>query len=72
MDARDRDEGGTALFWCIAHYNHTSNGDQLFTIIKQLIALGADVNIPTNHGLTPLMTAADNGILSVVEMLIEA
>jgi ankyrin repeat protein len=40
-------------------------------MIRELAKLGADVNIPTNDGYTPVYIAAKNGDQDVVNLLKE-
>ena len=48
----------TAL-WLAAHYNHK-------TVAKALISWGASVNQRCSQGLTPLLTAAQNGHTDII------
>ena len=41
-------------------------------MVKQLLAAGADVNMPTKEGMTALMLAASVGNTEMVEILLEA
>jgi len=42
------------------------------SIVKLLIARGADINRPNMHNYTPLLLASDEGFVSVVETLLTA
>jgi uncharacterized protein len=42
-----------------------------YECVEALAAAGADVNVPTPEGVTPLMTALDNGSNSVVKLLLD-
>ncbi len=51
LDVNSRDaKGDTMLFYLLTHYAD-------FDMAKTLINAGADVNLPSNNGLTPLLVA---------------
>lgn len=51
LDVNSRDaQGDTMLFYLLTHYAD-------FDMAKTLINAGADVNLPSNNGLTPLLVA---------------
>ena len=51
LDVNSRDaQGDTMLFYLLTHYAD-------FNMAKALINAGADVNLPSNNGLTPLLVA---------------
>lgn len=51
LDVNSRDaQGDTMLFYLLTHYAD-------FNMAKTLINAGADVNLPSNNGLTPLLVA---------------
>lgn len=51
LDVNSRDaQGNTMLFYLLTHYAD-------FDMAKTLIKAGADVNLPSNNGLTPLLVA---------------
>jgi len=73
-------EGGfTALILAIVSYNEIAaikqvehdNTNPSMSIIKRLLEVGADVNISTDGGNTPLQEASLQGNLDVVKILLE-
>ena len=42
-----------------------------YACVEALVAAGTDVNVPTPEGVTPLMTALDNGANDVAKLLID-
>jgi len=56
---------GYPILWRAADENYVN-------IVKLLIGKGADVNLPTRSGTTPLMAAAKNRNVDIVKMLLKA
>ena len=46
--------------------------DEIRGRLKERLKNGADVNAPSDSGLTPLMTASRYGLLDMVKLLIDA
>ena len=61
MNAKESD-GATALYVAIANDKDD--------VVKALIDKGADVNIADNTGRTPLMVAAEKGLLAITQALL--
>ena len=64
IDARDHEEGATAL--------HFAAADNLLTLLSLLLLAGANKDVAQNSGKTPLHRAAENGHLEVVSQLLAA
>ena len=59
-----KSENGSAILHVASLYGHSS-------VVSTLLNNGADPNIATNDGRTPLMIASENGYADVVELLLE-
>jgi len=66
IDTLDR-IGLTPLMWAIKEYKNTNSED----MIRYLINRGADVNLE-NHGYSVLSTAAREGFINPIQLIIEA
>jgi ankyrin repeat protein len=56
--------------WIDGYSQGHSNQERLETI-KLLISLGADVNFACDHGITPLMVAANFGVPDIIQHLVD-
>ena len=56
--------GGATALWCASCRDH-------YSIVKLLVENGADINLPTGDGSTPLRPPCFNGNLEIVQYLIE-
>ena len=65
IDATDEDER-TPLHWTSNGYNFKDG-----SVIRLLLELGADINVESDDGSTPLHEASSNGELEVVRLLLE-
>lgn len=57
--------------WGALHYAASGSSDAQAAIARTLMAHGADVNARSPNGTTPLMMAAGNGTVPVVQLLLE-
>lgn len=57
--------------WIDGYSQGRSNAERLATI-ELLIELGADVNWACDHGITPLMVAANFGVTDIIRFLVDA
>lgn len=63
---------GWPLFMYITNYSHDANDKDQAEIGKILIEKGANIEVRSRSGKTPLLMASENGKFNVVKMLIEA
>jgi len=53
-------------------YHRGKSAEERLQVVKLFVALGNDVNEPDDYGITPLMAAANDGNIGVIQYLIEA
>ncbi|MDA3886594.1 MAG: ankyrin repeat domain-containing protein [Candidatus Delongbacteria bacterium] len=60
-----------ALFYDSSDYFNSVDIKEIYDIVKKYLELGADINIRSVLGITPLMKACEYGMCDIVKLLIE-
>jgi hypothetical protein len=68
INAREQNGGETPLYWASGGPSRNFQGG---SVIRLLLEHGADINVQTDAGLTPLYRASSYGLLEVVRLLLE-
>jgi ankyrin repeat protein len=53
-------------------YHRGKSPEERLQVVKRFVSLGNDVNQPDDYGITPLMAAANDGNVPVIQYLIDA